>query len=201
MPADIALAFLVPLTYWGLVLRNIRQLRKTQRGAPSLKPEKGEERPLQMGWHIVIAGWFVQPAMLFIWPEPPRLFAPFPPLQEPAADAAGVFLALAGLAGTLWCHHAMGTHWQLWIKESEPAHLIQSGPYRRIRHPIYMFQILCLAATWILLPSLFLAGVLMLHAFCIHRKAIGEEQHFLRQLGSLYGEYMKRTGRFFPHFR
>lgn len=192
----LALAF--PAVYWAMVLAKIRQVRRAGGAPPLLSPERAEEKPLRVGWHLVIAGWFLQPALLLWWPDPAF---PFRPAGLPgAAAAAGVLLGLAGLALTRWCHRAMGAHWRMWIEPSRSGPLVEAGPYRWIRHPIYTSQSAILLGTWLLVPSPFLAAVFALHVLCIRRKSEGEERHLLETHGEAYRAYRSRTGRFFPKF-
>ena len=84
-------------------------------------------------------------------------------------------LILAGLAGTLWCHFSMGDAWRIGVREGEKTLLVTRGPYRFIRHPLYSFQRLLIAA-----------------------KIIDEERHMANIHGFLYKEYKQRTGSLWP---
>lgn len=79
--------------------------------------------------------------------------------------------------------------------------LITTGPYRRIRHPLYTFSLLAwsglglLSAMWWLLVGW---GVILL--FLLYRIP-REEAHLIAEFGPAYRDYMTRTGRFLPRFR
>ena len=80
-----------------------------------------------------------------------------------------------------------------------PACLVQRGPYRLVRHPIYTAYLLSwlagAAATgqpWLLLTVLVMGAL-------YHRAARQEEQSFLAgPLSSQYQEYRRQTGMFLP---
>jgi protein-S-isoprenylcysteine O-methyltransferase Ste14 len=57
----------------------------------------------------------------------------------------GTLLVVAGYVGTLWCYAAMGDAWRMGINRKEKSALVSRGPYRLVRHPIYLFQISMLA--------------------------------------------------------
>lgn len=192
------LALLLPSAYWAMVLANIEFVRRRTGTAPALSPSLKEERILRLGWHLVIAAWFLQPALLLAWDG--TLWWPFRPLRfagAPAA-AAGLALAIAGLALTKWCHLAMGEQWRMWVDPGRPSLLVAGGPFRWVRHPIYASQALVLWGTWLLAPTPFLGLAAALHLACMGKKSSLEERHLLGLHGAGYESYRKRTGRFVP---
>ena len=77
--------------------------------------------------------------------------------------------------------------------------LLQRGPYRYIRHPIYLSFLLTsvgfllLAENLVILPLLFALTAL--------KYPKPEEEELIRLYGDAYREYRNRTGRFFPRLR
>ena len=73
-----------------------------------------------------------------------------------------------------------------------------TGPYARVRHPLYtaMFGLgagfALLTANWVfaLMAAVVVAGLMA--------RVGKEERMMIAQLGSEYTEYMRRTGRFLP---
>jgi protein-S-isoprenylcysteine O-methyltransferase Ste14 len=106
----------------------------------------------------------------------------------------------AGYAGTLWCYLAMGSAWRMGVNRKEPTRLITRGPYQFVRHPIYLCQIVMVAAIALLLPSALSLTILIIHLLCVLTKAADEEAHLRTLLGPNYESYCAHTGRWFPRW-
>ena len=111
---------------------------------------------------------------------------------------AGVALGLASLGLWTWTHVALGTLWSAQLQLRAKHRLVTSGPYSRIRHPMYT-AILAWAtslgvvlANWI--PIIVAVGGAVIFVMRVPR----EEQMMLERFGDEYREYMKRTARFLP---
>ena len=76
--------------------------------------------------------------------------------------------------------------------------LINRGPYRWVRHPIYLFQIVMLAGAALLLPTLLSFVILATHYICVLIKAGDEEKYLTGVHGEAYRGYLSRTGGLFP---
>lgn len=68
-----------------------------------------------------------------------------------------VLLAVASLAFGVWAARSLGAHWSLTARTIEGHQLVVSGPYRMVRHPIYLAMFGMLWAT-----ALAFSGPLML---------------------------------------
>ena len=126
------------------------------------------------------------------------IFRPLRLLDGPAVAAAGLALGIIGLGLTKWCHRAMGVQWKMWVDPSRPSLLVASGPFRWVRHPIYVSQALVLWGTWLLAPTPFLSLIGGIHLVCIGMKSALEERYLLRLHGADYQAYRERTARFIP---
>jgi len=183
------------LVYWGGVLVQARRVRKKIGRTPNLKPKGTKERLLWVGWTTVVLCWILQP----LWVRETGSWDGVPAaLVDPAAWVAGVILIVVGYAATLWCYAAMGAAWRIGIDQKGTSKLVQSGPYRRIRHPIYGFQMTMLIGAALLLPTWVSFAILVIHYVCATIKASDEEKHLTGVFGSEYRDYMRRTGRFLP---
>ena len=105
---------------------------------------------------------------------------------------------VAGYAGTLACYAAMGDTWRMGINRKEKNALVTPGPFRFVRHPIYLFQVVILAAVLFLLPTLLSFIILVIHLLCVLMKATDEESYLLNIHGEEYRKFLSRTGRLFP---
>jgi methyltransferase len=91
-------------------------------------------------------------------------------------NAAGLLLLLAGEGLRLWAITALGDRWTTRIVVLPGAALVRTGPYRFLRHPIYVGVTLMLVG----FPLLFglwwtLAVVLVLHAVALTRRIRREQ--------------------------
>lgn len=185
--------------YWGGVLILARRVRKQIGRSPNLKPRGTKEKALWIAWFIVILTWIGQPFLVGGSTSIPVLRM-FPSLLHSAGLASGLGLIVLGYAATLWCYAAMGNTWRIGINAKEKTTLVSKGPYRWVRHPIYLFQIVMLAGAALLLPTMASFAILVLHYICAQIKAADEENYLLKVHGDAYQDYKSRTGGLFPRF-
>lgn len=185
------------LVYWGGVWIQARRVRKRIGRSPNLKPRGLKERLLYLGWFLVVAGWIALPLLARPGAESPWV-RPVAVLLGPVGMVAAVGLMIAGYAGTLWCYAAMGEHWRIGVDRRRKGTLVTGGPYRVVRHPIYLFQMVMLAAVAILLPAGLPLGLWALHLVCVVIKARDEELHLLESHGESYRAYLAQTGMLLP---
>ena len=184
------------LVYWGGVLVQARRVSRHIGKSPNLKPQGGREYWLWLGWMLVVAGWLAEAFVvgrLDVWWL--RLFSR---LANQAGASCGLGLVVLGYAGTLWCYRAMGDLWRIGVDRQERAALVSSGPYRYVRHPIYLFQTVMLGGAFLLLPAVFSLVLILVHLICVLIKAADEEAYLLATLGEEYRQYLSRTGRLLP---
>ena len=185
------------LLYWGGVLIQARRVHKQIGHSPNLKPRGAKEKALWLVWFLVIVFWVGQPFLIADEASKPGLNL-LRALLHPAGLLLGLILVVLGYACTLWCYAAMGNTWRIGINAKEKTTLVSRGPYRYVRHPIYLFQIVMLTGAAMLLPTLASIAMLMLHWVCILIKARDEEDYLTRIHGEAYSNYLNRTGRLFP---
>jgi len=128
-----------------------------------------------------------------------------PDLGEFASTPLGAAINIAGFmafnaAGfIIWsCHRTLGALWSGEL-ETQPGHrLIDAGPYRLVRHPLYAsyflasFGLFAMGGGWLL-------GVMAL-AYCLALAARipREEAMMVQCLGETYTAYRKTTGLLLP---
>ena len=111
---------------------------------------------------------------------------------------AGFALGLFSVTFWTWTQIHLDTQWSAQLQLRKEHHLVTSGPYARIRHPLYsaMFgwaiSLGLLTANWIFvaIAALSIVGTMV--------RVPKEEQMMIEAFGDEYKDYMKRTGRFFP---
>ncbi len=197
LPVREAVVFISAIIYWSGVTLNAYRVRKHIGRSPNLKPSNFKEWALWAGWLFIIIAWIVQPLIVESLGSS-MLFSLSPFFLQTIWLAAGIFLVVSGYAGTLFCYRALGDSWRIGINEKETTALVDHGPYRLIRHPIYLFQIVMLIGAAALLPTLFSLLILCVHYACVLIKALDEEDYLLSRHDAEYAAYFARTGRFLP---
>ncbi|RJQ52369.1 MAG: isoprenylcysteine carboxylmethyltransferase family protein [Nitrospiraceae bacterium] len=192
--------FLTAVIYWSGVLINAYRVRKRTGKSPNLRPKTFREKLLWASWLIIISGWAGQPFLVQRFPEIILLSFINETLHRYGIPS-GILLILSGYAGTLWCYHALGNSWRIGIDIKEKTVMVRQGPYRYVRHPIYLFQMIILAGTAALLPTLFSLLLLLVHFISVLIKASDEEAYLINVHGAEYREYYSKTGRFLPKMK
>jgi len=117
-----------------------------------------------------------------------------------ANGIAAAVLLTASLALYEWARHTIrGRRFGVALGDHVPEELCETGPYRRIRHPIYLaYQVAYLAAFvamphWITLGTLAASVALFTFAARSDEATIGNSA-----LAANYTEYRQRAGMFWP---
>lgn len=111
----------------------------------------------------------------------------------------GLALGAAGIALRVWAMRTLGRYFKYVVVVQEGHEVIESGPYRLIRHPSYTGMIAgCFGlglglGNWL---SVLLAGGFALVAFTA--RLLSEERALSAALGEPYRRYMTRTNRLVP---
>jgi protein-S-isoprenylcysteine O-methyltransferase Ste14 len=110
---------------------------------------------------------------------------------------AGI-LCIAGLALCVWARATLGRNWSGTITLKEGHELIERGPYRLVRHPIYTGLLAMFLATAVTFGHLggLVAIILAFGSFWI--KLSEEEKLMLQQFPDQYGSYQQRVKRIIP---
>lgn len=111
----------------------------------------------------------------------------------------GAFMVLVGIL-LLWAAHShLGVSFHSLVVRKSCQVLVESGPYRTVRHPIYTAYILNYIGGGLLASSLVLTLVPgPLFALFVALRIGEEEEAMIAQFGASYQDYMARTGRFLP---
>jgi protein-S-isoprenylcysteine O-methyltransferase Ste14 len=116
----------------------------------------------------------------------PLLFTPSPELSD-----AGVVLAVVAVSGAVW---SLGTLRRSLSVIPEARRLVTGGPYRLVRHPLYLFEILAALAVLLGTPgAVATATFAVLVALQIARTHL--EENLLGATFGEYADYARRTPR------
>ncbi len=111
---------------------------------------------------------------------------------------AGFGLGLFSVAFWTWTQIHLDTQWSAQLQLRKEHHLVTSGPYARIRHPLYSAMFGWAAALGLLTANWIFVALAVLSIAGTVARVPKEEQMMLEAFGDEYKAYMQRTGRFFP---
>ena len=119
------------------------------------------------------------------------------PHAAPIAWTASI-LAIAGLFLAIWARFILGRNWSGVVTLKEGHELVERGPYRFVRHPIYSGMLAMFLATALMQRHLagFVGVLLTFASFWI--KLGLEENLMLQQFPERYAVYRRRTKRIIP---
>jgi len=181
----IDIPWVVLLVYWAVRAFKTRQTQ-TRETVPS--------RLLIMA--MLIVGYvllFADAAKIGFLHE--RILMPTWPLA-----IVGIALTWAGIALCLWARWHLGEYWSARITIKEDHQLIRTGPYARLRHPIYSgFELAALGTAgaidrW----GCLIALLFIVAAYSI--KAKKEEKMLAARFGEAFRKHCQRTGFLLPKF-
>lgn len=120
------------------------------------------------------------------------------PTMPPAAAATGLIMQACGLALRVWSMRTLGSFYTRTLRTTQGHHVVDTGPYRMIRHPGYSGALL----VWIGLalasrsaPASILIAALMGRAY--QQRITAEEKLLSRDLPE-YCDYSGRTKKLIP---
>jgi protein-S-isoprenylcysteine O-methyltransferase Ste14 len=111
----------------------------------------------------------------------------------------GLTMFVLGVTFTVWAYRTLGRFFSLEVQTQGDHRVVDSGPYRLLRHPGYagvLFGFIGLGLavqSWVSVLLL----VFVTTAVLMYRTRI-EERFLLAELGDEYVRYMARTKRFLP---
>jgi protein-S-isoprenylcysteine O-methyltransferase Ste14 len=111
---------------------------------------------------------------------------------------AGLMLMIAGLALRWYSIWVLGTSFTCEVTTRPGQEVVQSGPYRWVRHPSYTGGLITILGMLLCCANLAsLAAVAVAAAGYAYRIRV-EERALVTNLGSEYSDYMRRTKRLIP---
>jgi protein-S-isoprenylcysteine O-methyltransferase Ste14 len=115
--------------------------------------------------------------------------------------AAGVLLLVGALLLHGWARRTLGPMWSGVVQVRAQHPLVERGPYRLVRHPIYLAGLLMAAGTFLAHPSPATACIGAGFAAGVVLKARLEERALRSVLGGDYERYAARVPALVPRLR
>jgi len=175
--AALWLAFTV---YWNAAARN---------AAPTTRAESKGSRQLHQT--------MMNLALILLFARIPGLTGRLLP-RTWAIVAAGLVLHAGCALLAIWARRHLGRNWSFQVAVRAGHELIRSGPYRRLRHPIYTGMVGMCIATALVCGELHAAiGVALMIAAYV-RKIRLEELQMSQLFGAAYADYRKESWALLP---
>jgi protein-S-isoprenylcysteine O-methyltransferase Ste14 len=115
-----------------------------------------------------------------------------------AFGIAGDCVVFIGLALAIWSRTVLGRNWSATITFKEGHELIENGPYRYLRHPIYTGCLLMLLGGVIAIGRIVDFVALTICFVALWQKLRREETLMARHFPTTYPQYKTRTWALIP---
>ncbi len=111
---------------------------------------------------------------------------------------SGTTLLAGGLLFSVWVRRTLGSNWSGTVTVKEDHELVQTGPYRFVRHPIYTGLLVTLMGSAISWNHWFGFYMLVVLFVALWIKLLREERFMRETFGEKYAAYCARTKRLVP---
>jgi protein-S-isoprenylcysteine O-methyltransferase Ste14 len=183
MTAGIAIlaCWVLLVLYWNLSAHSVKTAAEAQDFAARLA-----RIPVWLGFVLFVAAW-VHP------------FGPVAIRRTALSNSIGVAICALGLFMAIWSRKALGAEWSRDVELKQGHKLVERGPYRFMRHPIYTGHLLMGLGTAIAsgLVVAFVGLASFVAGFWI--KLNQEERLLLRGFPDEYPAYKARVKALIPY--
>lgn len=148
--------------------------------------------------------WWIAAGMIAAFFLPPLEYLLLPAVlpRQNWMEAVGLILILLGAGLFIWARRMLGKFYSGHVSVVEGQPLVQSGPYRFIRHPAYMgYLLMALGIAWGY-SSLagFIVTLSLLLPSTIYRSSV-EDKLLSEHFGEQWKEYGQRVPAFIPRLQ
>src|SRR5271169_6143029 len=127
-----------------------------------------------------------------------RVFKGHAVISDPWLLGIGLAIFVLGLALAVWAKVYLGRNWGMPMSQKADPELVTTGPYGRIRHPIYSGIILGMVGTAIAVSPYWLIAVAILGAYFLF-SAVSEERTMAKLFPADYPPYKRATKMLIPY--
>ena len=111
---------------------------------------------------------------------------------------AGFALGVLSVFFWSWTQIHLDTQWSAQLQLKKNHHLVITGPYAYVRHPLYLGMMGWSVSVSLLTANWIFVAVCVLSITGVVWRVPKEEQMMMDAFGDEYKTYMQHTGRFFP---
>ncbi|MGH9572611.1 MAG: methyltransferase family protein [Candidatus Acidiferrales bacterium] len=112
--------------------------------------------------------------------------------------SSGAVITALGVLVAIWARIHIGKYWSATVALKSDHQLIRTGPYARVRHPIYTGILLALAGTAVAIGCYAALVGLAIYLAVFWIKARKEETLLVGEFGPAFEEHRRSTGFFLP---
>lgn len=195
-PPTISLALFTVFLVVGFGWRSVEQRRRT--GSTGFRGVSGRPGSLEwwagVGFVIAIACAVLAPVLQMV-----GVVSPVAVADRPEVVFAGVLVAAAGIAATVYAQLAMGDSWRIGVDPGETTTLVRTRVFGLVRNPIFTAMIVFGVGVVLITPNWpAIVGLVLLIATIELQVRIVEEPYLLAVHGDDYRGYTASVGRFLP---
>lgn len=117
--------------------------------------------------------------------------------NDPKLQGVGLALFLAGLVFAVWARRYLGRNWGTPMSQKVEPELVTTGPYRRVRHPIYSGIILAMTGTAVAISWYWLILAALVGGYFAY-SALVEERYMTGLFPEAYPAYKRSTKMLIP---
>lgn len=169
------------VVYWNVSARSVKPAAEPQSLAARLA-----RMPVWLGFGLLLVAWA-------------RPFGIAAIRRTALSDSVGVAICAFGLFVAIWSRKTLGTEWSQDVELKRGHKLVQGGPYRFMRHPIYTGHLLMALGTAIASGLLVAFAGLAAFAVGFWIKLNQEESLLLRSFPDDYPAYRTRVKALIPY--
>lgn len=115
----------------------------------------------------------------------------------PWLTGIGLAVFFAGLALAVWARIYIGRNWGTPMTEKADPELVTTGPYSRVRHPIYSGVIAAMVGTGLAVSLWYLIVAAVIGALFVY-SAVSEERYLTSRFPGEYPSYKRATKMLIP---
>lgn len=192
----VALILFAVFAALGFGWRSWEQRRRT--GSTGFRGISG--RPGSIEW-LAGVGFIVSMAAAVFAPilQLVGVVAPVAVLHTTWLQLAGIVVAVAGIAATVYAQLDMGDSWRIGVDRTEATTLVRSGVFGWVRNPIFTAMLVFGLGIALVTPNVVaIVGFVLLVVTIELQVRVVEEPYLLTVHGDAYREYLASVGRFVP---
>lgn len=181
LPSLLILAcWVLLILYWNLTARSTKPTAERQGWRGRLA-----RMPIWLGYILLVVSG-VYPFGMLVVPH------------TVIAEYLGVTICALGLSAAIWSRKTLGGDWSRDVEFKQGHKLVERGPYRFVRHPIYTSHLLMGLGTAIAIGSLAAFAGLLFFFVGFWVKVKQEEDLLLRHFPEEYPAYKARVKSLVP---
>ncbi len=118
-------------------------------------------------------------------------------IRSPWLQGVGLAVFVSGLGLAIWARVYLGQNWGMPMTEKVDPDLVTTGPYHRVRHPIYSGIIVAVVGTTIAVSLYWLVALVLIGVYFVY-SAVMEERYMATKFPDSYPQYKRSTKMLIP---